>query len=277
MKCDFNDLVGQKFGKLTVVKYDGVKHHKKSNSYSHFYICQCECGNITRVGRGALKCGRSKSCGCSNPKHNIIGKKFGRLAVISLDHKVQRYKASGQKGGYREFYNCLCDCGNTCIVEKWQIISGNTKSCGCYRIDKAHSAFSKHNLTNHRLYNTWCKIKGRCYNTLDAAYNNYGGRGITMCKEWKNDFKAFYDWSMANGYKEDLTIDRIDVNGDYEPNNCRWATLKEQANNKRDNFNVTIYNRTQTLSEWCEEKGLNYTTVLGRIQNGWTIEDAFTK
>lgn len=214
---------------------------------------------------------------CSIPKQNIINKKFGRLTVVSLAYKVQRYKTNGQRGGYREFYNCLCDCGNTCVVEKWQLIKGCTKSCGCYKREFAQSSFSTHNLTNHRLYNTWCHMKGRCYNSDNKAYSNYGGRGITVCDEWKNDFQAFYNWAMANGYKEDLTLDRIDVNGNYEPDNCRFTTMKVQQNNKQNHFYITIYNRTQTLAEWCEEKKLDYNKIMARIQSGWTIEDAFTK
>lgn len=207
---------------------------------------------------------------------DIIGQKFNRLTVVDLHHKVQKFKTNGHKSGYSEFYLCNCECGNQTIVEKWQLTSGKTKSCGCLKVDTCRKHFSIHNLTHHPLYNIWIKVKERCYKSTCKAFPNYGGRGIEMCKEWKNDFISFYNWAINNGYAQNLTLDRIDVNGNYEPLNCRFVTLKKQQNNKRNNFNITIYNRTQTLSEWCEEKGLNYSKINYRINNGWTIEEAFT-
>ena len=218
----------------------------------------------------------SKECRHKFQSIDIIGKKFNRLTVLEFHHKVQRYKKNGHKGGFREFYLCRCDCGNKTVVEKHQLITYATKSCGCLVKEHAKINFSKHNLTNHRLYNTWAHIKGRCFNPNNNSYDNYGGRGITMCDEWKKDFMNFYDWAITNGYKDDLTIDRIDVNGNYEPDNCRWVDMKVQANNKRNNFLVTIYNRTQTLSEWCDEKNLNYDKIQTRLNLGWTLEDAMT-
>ena len=116
-------------------------------------------------------------------------------------------------------------------------------------------------------------MKNRCNNPSDKRYKDYGGRGITFCKEW-NDFESFRDWASANGYRDDLTIDRIDVNGNYEPSNCRWATIEEQANNKRNNLVFTLNGRTQTLAQWCEEYGMNYFTVYRRLGYGWDISKA---
>ena len=210
-------------------------------------------------------------------RDDIIGKTFGRLTVIKIDHLIPRYNKAGGLKGHRIYYLCQCECGNTKIVNRDCLLKGNTKSCGCYKKEFAKSSFSIHNLTNHRLYNTWAHMKSRCYRTTDKAYKNYGGRGIKICDEWKNNFKAFYDWAMNNGYNDNLTIDRIDVNGNYEPDNCRFITIREKENNKQNNFYITIYNRTQTLSEWCKEKNLDYKKIISRIQRGWTIEDAFTK
>nr|DAJ74779.1 MAG TPA: PVL ORF-50-like family [Caudoviricetes sp.] len=210
-------------------------------------------------------------------RDDIIGQKFGRLTVIKIDHLKPRYNKTGGLKGHRIYYLCQCDCGNTHIAGRDGLLRGSIKSCGCYKKEFAKQSFSKHNLTNHRLYNTWCHMKRRCYNPTDKAYKNYGERGICMCQEWKDNFENFYNWAISNGYKENLTLDRIDINGNYEPSNCRFATLKEQQNNKQNHFYITIYNRTQTLSEWCEEKNLNYGKILARIQSGWTIEDAFTK
>ena len=126
-----------------------------------------------------------------------------------------------------------------------------------------------------RLKRIWRKMKERCYNTKVDNYHRYGGRGITVCDEWKDNFQAFYDWSMANGYADDLTIDRIDNDGNYEPGNCRWATMKEQANNKSNNVRITYKGKTQDIKQWSEELGIAYTTLFIRIQNGWPVEKAF--
>lgn len=117
-------------------------------------------------------------------------------------------------------------------------------------------------------------MKQRCYNENNTRYKHYGGRGIAVCDEWRNNFQAFYDWSMANGYKDTLTIDRIDVNGNYEPNNCRWITNKEQQRNRRDNKLYTINNVTKCLSEWCEIYNINYSTAHYRLLKGLTIKQA---
>lgn len=123
----------------------------------------------------------------------------------------------------------------------------------------------KYNKTNIKLYDVWQHIKQRCYNNNNQAYPNYGGRGIEVCKEWLDDFMTFYDWSINNGYKEGLTIDRIDVNGNYEPSNCRWVDRKIQARNRRNNRNITINGETHCLKDWCKILNLNYNTVSSRL------------
>ena len=207
---------------------------------------------------------------------NLIGLKFGRLTVINFHHSVPRYYPNGSLRGHRHYWSCLCECGNYKIVEQYQLTSGNTQSCGCLAKERAKTNFVKHNLTNHRLYNIYAHIKQRCNKPDCKEYKNYGGRGIKLCYEWNIDFLNFYNWSINNGYADNLTIDRIDVNGNYEPSNCRWVSYKVQNNNKRNNFLVTIYNRTQTLSEWCDEKNLNYSKIQSRLKRGWLLEDAMT-
>ena len=118
-------------------------------------------------------------------------------------------------------------------------------------------------------------MKARCRNPNECSYSNYGGRGIRVCQEWQNA-DSFMNWALKNGYKDTLTIERIDVDGDYEPSNCKWATLKEQARNKRNNFNVTYLGRTQPLAAWCEELNLKYNTVYMRLKHNWSVEEAFT-
>lgn len=171
-----------------------------------------------------------------------MGKKFGKLTVLI---ECEELKKNSQK-----VYKCICDCGNICYVRSGNLISGNTKSCGCL-VGKFHGK------RDTKLYSVWSHFKGRCYNLNDHKYSNYGGRGIEVCDEWRNNFQAFYDWSINNGYKEGLTIDRIDVDGDYEPNNCRWVDQKTQQNNRRNNTRLTYNGKTQTISQWASELSVN--------------------
>lgn len=130
---------------------------------------------------------------------------------------------------------------------------------------------------NTRLYRIWNNMKSRCYNPHFSQYKNYGARGISVCDEWKDDFQSFHDWAISHGYTDELTIDRIDNNGNYRPDNCRWINNKAQSNNRRSNHIVTIENETKTLTEWCEIYDINYQTVQDRIRRGWSESDALTK
>lgn len=133
--------------------------------------------------------------------------------------------------------------------------------------DKGHL---KHGLRNTRLYRIWANIKTRCYNLKDPHFERWGKRGISMCDEWKNDFKSFYDWAISNGYSDDLTIDRIDNNGNYEPSNCRWITVAEQNKNKRNVKFITYKGETKTIPEWTKELGLGKETIRERLKRGWS-------
>lgn len=129
-----------------------------------------------------------------------------------------------------------------------------------------------HGKRKTRLYRIWTNMKTRCINPNDPHFERYGRRGITVCDEWKNDFKAFYDWSMSNGYADDLTIDRIDNNGNYEPSNCRWVTVKEQNQNKRNVILITYDGETHTVTEWARKLNLGHDTIRQRYHKGWTPE-----
>ena len=135
----------------------------------------------------------------------------------------------------------------------------------------------KHGERYSRLYTIWCRMKARCYNSNNHAYNLYGGRGIVICDEWQSNYCVFKEWAINNGYKDDLTLDRIDVNGNYEPNNCRWATRKEQANNTRTNHYITYNNETHTLAEWSDITGIQRDVIKSRIEKGMNLDDVFLK
>lgn len=135
----------------------------------------------------------------------------------------------------------------------------------------------KHGLKHTRIFSIWVNMRTRCYNPNTTHYHRYGGRGITICDEWRNDIEAFYNWATSNGYSDDLTLDRINVNGNYEPSNCRWVDIKTQARNKSKNRIFTINGLSKSLIEWCEIYKINYRTVQDRLKRNWTIEKALSE
>ena len=198
----------------------------------------------------------------SRTKVDLTGKKFSMLTVSGMS-------APGGKGRSAT-WKCICDCGNIAYVSGDSLRRNHTKSCGCL------SRQLKHNGVGTRLYNTWNGIKARCGNQSAPSYPYYGGRGIIVCEEWE-DFINFQAWSMASGYDDSLTIDRIDNNKGYTPDNCRWATPKEQANNRRNNLMITNGGKTQNITQWAQETGIKVTTIHARIKSyGWTMDRALT-
>ena len=210
--------------------------------------------------------------------NDILGLRFGRLTVVSYSHKTKRKSA-----GYYHFYNCNCDCKNNCVVERSSLKFGITKSCGCIHKEvtaKKNKELSKYNGESSSKYARILRIHRamihRCYNKNDMNYHHYGGRGIIVCEEWLNDYYIFKKWALENGYSDNLSIDRVDVNGNYEPSNCKWATNKEQGNNTRTNKMIEYKGQIKTLSEWCDELGLEYFRTKARFNTcHMTPEQAF--
>ena len=199
---------------------------------------------------------------------DLTGQKFGRLTVVRFDHK--------ENG--RKYYLCQCDCGNFKIVSNHSLKSGNIKSCGCLHKEiliQRNKDNRIHHPENERLLRIWRAMLHRCYKETDEHYDYYGGRGIKVCDDW-HDFEAFQKWALANGYADNLTIDRLDGNKDYYPDNCSWATMTVQNNHKSDTKWLTYKGKTQSLSDWCRELGLDYFRIKARLNSlGWSVEDAF--
>lgn len=204
--------------------------------------------------------------------HDLTGQKFGRLTVIRLDESRQTRKT---------YWICQCECGGIKSARSDSLLCGAIKSCGCMKKEQDKSnltANHSHKQSGTRLYRIWQGMKKRCNNINTACYDRYGGRGIKVCEEWNNSFESFFEWAMNNGYSKELTIDRIDNNGNYEPNNCKWSTNQEQCNNRRSNIKITIGNATKTLTEWCNIFEVDYNTVLSRYKRypDQTIEELFS-
>lgn len=186
-----------------------------------------------------------------------INDKFGYLIVID------------NKEDSKHRVLCKCRCGKDKRISKYSLSNGITKSCGCYKSNSTHKK------SKSRLYSIWCDMKNRCYNPNIKNYKHYGERGIEVCNEWKHNFVEFEKWALANGYKDNLTIDRKNVNGNYEPSNCRWATSKQQSTNKTTNRHISYNDKTLTISEWSKIIGISSNALSKRISK-WGIERALS-
>ena len=198
---------------------------------------------------------------------DLEGKRFGRLVVIKFSHKKE-------KNNSRKYYFlCKCDCGKEKTIEASALIYNKTTSCGCYHSEIVKRPKNKDLkvTTNKSLYSRLSSLKQRCYDKKNSRYKNYGARGIKVCDEWlgKNGSENFIRWALQNGYDDDLTIDRIDVNGDYCPENCRWITNKEQASNKTTNVFVFYNGDKKTIREWSLILKVNEDTLYRRKKKGW--------
>ena len=215
-----------------------------------------------------------KNPSLTNVKRDIIGKTFGRFTVVSN---------AGKAPSKHSLWRCVCSCGNEIIVIRCSLTSGSTRSCGCLNDEQRHKKGEEANRTKHgkhdtRLYRIWKAMRNRCLNPNSPDFQKwYGAKGITVCQEWINDFSPFEKWAIENGYQDTLTLDRIDVNSNYSPQNCRWVSNSIQQNNKTTNHLLTYNNETHTLAEWSKITGIDRSAILARIKRGWSVERTLTE
>ena len=201
-------------------------------------------------------------------RRDIAGHRFGHLIAV---------RRAGSIAG-KSIWECRCDCGGLSSVRLTDLTTGKVKSCGCVRREILSTQGAKnatHGASHTRLYGIWLGMKQRCQYKNGHAYGNYGGRGVSVCDEWMNSFVVFRDWAMANGYRDDLSIDRKDTNGPYAPWNCRWSTMEEQQNNRRNNLVITCGGTSLTLSQWAKRTGIPAATISWRVKAGWPENELF--
>ena len=245
-KINLENLIHKKYGQLMILK-------AWRNERSEIYVqVRCNCGNETITRYRNLTSGKTSTCGkCIKINlDNLIGQKFNHLTIISA------YRKKG-----RIFVKAKCDCG---IIKEYNyssIKSNHTKSCGC---------INKLSYVSKRLYHIWKHMMERCYKENDSRYKDWGGRGIQVCNEWQ-DYFNFEKWALDNGYQENLSIDRINNNKNYCPENCRWTTTKEQNRNKRNSIRINFHGRNESLKTICEELNLNYSSIKYKLKKGIDI------
>lgn len=202
---------------------------------------------------------------------DIQGKTFGRLRVIEQDMSASSHEAK---------WLCECTCGKRISTYGSGLRSGNTRSCGCLRKEIASNNFRTHGKSKERLYNAWLMMTQRTTNPKNDAYHNYGGKGIKVCEAWR-DYETFRSWAYSTGYDENAphqgcTIERIDNDGDYTPENCRWIPMSEQSRNTCRNRMLTFEGETRILNDWAKKTGIPSGSIRRRLKDGWTVEKALT-
>lgn len=275
-----NIEVGRQYGCWLVLSRNNEKseeYSKKQHHKRNVYNCECViCHALaTKLENNLKQSEKNNQERCSKcPKEDLTGQRFGRLIVRGPSSRIEYGK---------RFWICDCDCGNVVEQETGRLKSPKgPKSCGCLHSEmlaERNRSTAKYGgdstNENKRLHQIWSGMINRCTSESNWSYDNYGGRGIIVCDEWHN-WQVFKQWALNNGYEDHLTIDRINTNGNYEPGNCRWTTQKVQANNTRSNKYLTYQGRTQTLSQWCDELGLDYHRTKARLNAcGYSIEEAF--
>lgn len=260
----YKDIKGNKYNMLTAVEF------VRSDPKGAIWRFRCDCGNYVECFGHSVtsKSSKRKSCGCllHSIKDDITGKKFNKLTVLGFDHRT---------GRRRMIWKCQCDCGNIVYVDGTHLKNGHTKSCGCINIERIGNLNKKTGEAGTRIYFVYHNMHMRCEREVDDQYKNYGGRGIRVCDEWsgENGFENFLRWAQETGYdpnakRGECTLDRIDVNGNYSPDNCRWATQLEQCNNKRNTLRISINGEVDTVTNMVRKYGLNYDNLRHYAKGG---------
>lgn len=253
--ADLIDLTGQKFGDLTVLK-KGNGRKTSGGAYIATWLCECVCGKITEVDGQKLRKGHTTSCGCKRKKNrgsnfkDLTGMKFNKLTVVEHIPKQERTTPTF-------CWKCRCECGNFTTASTSKLKSGEIKSCGCMKKDRIGNLNRKYKHTNRRLYGVYKGMLNRCFDKRHREYNNYGGRGITVCSDWIGDYgyDHFAEWALSTGYDDRAeygicTLERKNVDGIYEPGNCCWITNTQQQNNKRTSQFYEYNGESHTKTEW---------------------------
>lgn len=254
------DYTGRRYGMLTVESYAG----KAADGHSK-WRCRCDCGNYATVQSNNLRTGGTISCGCSANKlaNARVGQKFGKLTAIRKLYT---------KGG-RAIWEFKCDCGNTFEGDGSHVFTGKVTSCGCDKEKK----MERHGWSRTRIYGIWFDMRRRCNQPQNTAFKYYGAKGIKVCEEWERSFIAFKSWAFSHGYSDDLTLDRIDYHKGYSPENCRWADLYTQANNRSNNHLITFEGETLSMADTARKYGISYFNLRARIQKGQEAKQAITE
>jgi hypothetical protein len=254
-----------------VIKYS----HRDERKRVAVWECVCDCGKTVFASGTNLRAGEVRSCGClrldslaSKPAYNfqdLTGQRFDRLVALNRVKSDRPYPTTR--------WMCQCDCGKTTVADRNNLVYGRMRSCGCLNSERRAERQLTHGLSKTKLYRIWADIITRCYNENSDGYKDYGARGIYMSDEWRNDFAAFYR-DMANGYQKGLEIDRIEVNGPYSKENCRWVTHKVNSRNKRNTTYLTIDGVTKSLGEWAEISGRWYQNIHRSLRQGKSHKEA---
>jgi len=264
--------MGRGFGRLVVTGLRGTEGRDK-----YWAVCKCDCGKTKEIYVYSLLHGDTRSCGCLNAElvktrclgeqhHiNLAGKRFGRLVVL---------RRAGVNSSRSAIWECRCDCGTLTKTTASALNHAGTKSCGCLQREAVIRTMTKHGMYQSATYGVWECMMSRCNNSKHKNFHHYGGRGISVCDRWR-DFRNFLsDMGARPGRK---TIDRIDVNGNYEPWNCRWASMKEQMRNRRDTVLYEYMGEKKILADLSEDAGINLGTVHSRLRRGWTLDRSLTQ
>lgn len=260
------DIKNQRFGKLVAIE-KAKDYVSPKGKHESCWVCKCDCGNVKIIRQSDLHSGRTKSCGkCVsyikelNRNKNIPNGHFRDYTNEKFGRWIVKYFVK-QKPSGDSVWHCLCECGTEKDLDVGTLVTGQSKSCGCLKREQTRERNTSHGMSKTRLYKEWLSMKERCYREKHEFYQYYGGKGIKVCEEWKNNFENFRNWALQNGYNDDLTIDRIDNDKDYCPSNCRWVDMQIQANNRTNNIVVLHNNKWMTIEEVIKQTGKTYNQV----------------